>query len=201
VARTSLPTASAVERSRVDLALRTLSDAAAEGLPDPWPAAVHAAARSREADLPDALDRAVAGTDLGLGRPPRWWRVAGLAQTVLAVLAVAGGLWLAGLSLLTLLRLPEPPTPTVEALPALPVPLPTALLLGGLLAGLLLAMVARLLAGVGARRRRARVQRRLETAVAGVAADLVTGPVTAELRAYAALREAVSALHSDRRRP
>ncbi|GEC18913.1 hypothetical protein PHY01_11960 [Pseudonocardia hydrocarbonoxydans] len=193
VARTSLPQPSAVERSRVDIALRALSDEAAAGLPDPWPGAVRAAARSHEDDLPDALDRAVAGTDLGLDRPPRWWRAAGLAQTLLAVLAVAGGVWLAGLYLLTLLRLPEPPTPMVG-----PVPLPTALLLGGLLAGLLLALVARGLAGIGARRRRARVQRRLDDAVARVAGDLVVAPVTAELAAYGALRDAVAGLDGRR---
>ncbi|WP_300011575.1 GTPase [Pseudonocardia sp.] len=192
VARTSLPQATAVERSRVDMALRALSDAAAAGLPEPWPAAVHTAARAHEDDLPDALDRAVAATDLGLGRPPRWWRAAGLLQGLLAVLAVAGGLWLAGLYLLTLLRLPEPPTPTVELV--VPVPLPTALLLGGLLGGLLLAVLARLLAGVGARRRRVRVRRRLDEAVARVAGELVLAPVSAELRAYAELREAVTAL-------
>ncbi|GAA3223540.1 50S ribosome-binding GTPase [Pseudonocardia petroleophila] len=189
VPRTSLPEASAVERSRVDLALRALSDAAVGDLPDPWPAAVHAAARSREDDLPDALDRAVASTDLGLDRPPRWWRAAGLLQTLLAVLAVAGGVWLAGLYALTLLRLPEPPTPMIGA-----VPWPTALLLGGLLVGLVLAGLARLLAGVGARRRRAAVQRRLDRAVAEVADELVLTPVTAELQAYWDLREAVTAL-------
>jgi hypothetical protein len=183
-----------VERSRVDVALRALADAAAEDLPDPWPAAVHAAARSREGDLPDALDRAVASTDLGLDRPPRWWRAAGLLQTLLAVLAVAGGLWLAGLYLLTLLRLPEPPTPSIEPVRSLLVPLPPALLLGGLLAGLVLALLARLLAGAGARRRRARVQRRLDEAVKAVADQLVLEPVTAELHAYAGLREAVAEL-------
>ncbi|QJY48214.1 GTPase [Pseudonocardia broussonetiae] len=194
VARTSLPEASAVERSRVDIALRALAATAADDLPEPWPHAVRAAARSREDDLPDALDRAVAGTDLGLAHPPRWWRAAGFLQTLLAVLALAGGVWLAGLYLLTLLRLPEPPTPTVEPWPGFAVPLPTALLLGGLLVGLLLALLARLVAGIGARRRRARVQERLDAAVAEVADDLVLVPVTAELRAYGALRDAVAGL-------
>ncbi|MBW0092542.1 50S ribosome-binding GTPase [Pseudonocardia sp. KRD-184] len=194
VARTSLPEASAVERSRVDIALRALAATAADDLPEPWPDAVRAASRSREDDLPDALDRAVAGTDLGLAQPPRWWRAAGLLQTLLAVLALAGGVWLAGLYLLTLLRLPEPPTPTVQPWAGFAVPLPTALLLGGLLAGLLLALLARLLARIGASRRRARVQERLDAAVAEVADDLVLVPVTAELRAYGALRDAVAGL-------
>lgn len=77
---------------------------------------------------------------------------------------------------------------------ALVVPLPTALLLGGLLAGLLLALLARPAAGVGARRRRARVQRRLDEAVARVADELVVAPVNAELRAYGDLRDAVAGL-------
>ncbi|MBW0116904.1 GTPase [Pseudonocardia abyssalis] len=189
VSRTSLPEASAVQRSRVDLALRALSDTAAADLPEPWPAAVHAAARRRQDDLPDALDRAVASTDLGLDRPPRWWRAAGLLQALLAVLAVAGGVWLLGLYLLTLLRLPEPPTPMIGA-----VPWPTALLLGGLLVGLVLAGISRILAGIGARRRRAAVERRLDRAVAEVADDLVLTPVTAELQAYWDLRQAVTEL-------
>jgi hypothetical protein len=190
VARTSLPTASAVERSRVDLALRALADSVAEGLPEPWPDTVRAATRSRSDDLPDALDRAVATTDLGLERKPVWWRAVGLLQVLLAVAALAGGLWLAGLYVLTVLRLPEPETPDIGELP-----LPTALLLGGLLAGLLVALLARLPARIGAKRRRVAVESRLRTAVTEVADELVLAPVAAELRAYGGLREAVARLH------
>ena len=189
VARTSLPEASIVERSRVDLALRGLADTAADGLPDPWPDAVRAAARSHEDDLPDALDRAVAGTDFGFDRTPLWWRAVGLLQALLAVLALAGGLWLVGLYVLDVLRLPGPDTPDVGELP-----LPTLMLLGGLLAGLLLALLARLPAALGARRRRSAVEGRLRTAVGEVAEDLVLAPVGAELRAYGDLHEAVGAL-------
>jgi hypothetical protein len=189
VARTSLPEASAVERSRVDLALRALADSAADGLPDPWPHTIAAAARSRSDDLPDALDRVVASTDLGLARSPVWWRATGLLQALLAVAALAGGLWLAGLYVLTVLRLPEPEVPDVGALP-----LPTALLLGGLLAGLLVALLARLPARVGGRRRRARVEAALRESVAGVADELVLAPVAAELTAYGGLRDGVAQL-------
>ncbi len=189
VQRTSLPTAGAVERSRVDVALRRLADDAAAGLPDPWPDTVHAAARSRADDLPDALDRAVATTDLGLARRPLWWRATGGLQVLLAVTVVAGALWLAGLYALTVLRLPEPQPPEVGI-----VPLPTVLLLGGLLAGLLLAVVARVFARVGARRRRAKAEARLHESVADVADALVLAPVRAELAAYRDLRDAVGQL-------
>ena len=187
--RTSLPATGAVERSRVELALRRLADDAAAGLPDPWPDAVRDAARSRAGDLADSLDRAVATTDLGVARTPLWWRGFGLLQALLAATAVAGGLWLAGLYALTVLRLPEPEPPQVGI-----VPLPTVLLLGGLLAGMLLALLARGLAVIGARRRRARAEARLRESVADVAENLVLAPVRAELAAYASLRGAVAAL-------
>jgi GTP-binding protein EngB required for normal cell division len=189
VQRTSLPAAGAVERSRVELALRRLADDASAGLPDPWPDTVRDAARSRAGDLTDALDRAVATTDLGLTRRPLWWRAVGVLQALLAATAVAGALWLAGLYALTVLRLPEPEPPQVGVLP-----LPTVLLIGGLLAGLLLALLARMLAVLGARRRRARAEARLRESVADVAETLVLAPVRAELAAYSALRSAVTAL-------
>ncbi|MDT7579878.1 MAG: hypothetical protein QOK35_1142 [Pseudonocardiales bacterium] len=189
VQRTSLPATGAVERSRVELALRRLADAAAAGLPDPWPGTVQDAARSRGGDLADALDRAVATTDLGLTRKPLWWRAVGGLQALLAATAVAGALWLAGLYALTVLRLPEPEPPQVGLLP-----LPTVLLIGGLLAGVLLALLARSLAVLGARRRRARAETRLRESVADVAETLVLAPVRAELAAYSALRGAVAAL-------
>ncbi|MDT7576632.1 MAG: hypothetical protein QOH17_2965 [Pseudonocardiales bacterium] len=187
--RSSLPAAAAVERSRVELALRRLADDAAAGLPEPWPHAVRDAARSHGADLADALDRAVSATDLGVTTKPWWWRAVGGLQALLAATMVAGALWLVGLYALTLLRLPQPEPPLVGL-----VPLPTAMLIGGLLAGLLLALLARALAIVGARRRRARAEARLRDAVAQVADELVLTPVRAELGAYAALREAVATL-------
>jgi hypothetical protein len=192
-ARTSVPEPSAVQRSRVDQALRTLADHASEGLPAPWPDTVRDAARSHSADLSDRLDRAVAGTDLGVTKKPAWWRALGAAQALLATAAVAGGLWLAGLYALTVLRLPDPGTPMIGA-----VPLPTLLLLGGLLVGLVLALLARLLAALLAGRQAARAETRLRAAVAEVADDLVVTPIRTELSAYDALRAALSRLRPSR---
>jgi GTP-binding protein EngB required for normal cell division len=187
--RTSVPATGAVERSRVELALRRLADDAAAGLPDPWPGALHEAARSRASDLADSLDRAVAATDLGIAKKPLWWRAVGLLQALLAATAVAGGLWLLGLYALTVLRLPEPEPPQIGI-----VPLPTVLLIGGLVAGVLLALLSRAMAVIGARRRRARAEARLRESVAEVAENLVLAPVRAELAAYSSLRGAVAAL-------
>src|SRR4051794_16977582 len=56
VPRTSLPAADAAQKSAVGLSLRAVADRAAAPIPAVWSPALHTAARSRAADLPDALD-------------------------------------------------------------------------------------------------------------------------------------------------
>jgi GTP-binding protein EngB required for normal cell division len=187
--RTSLPGPSAVQRARVDAALRELGGRASAGLPEPWPTAVRHAAGAARAELPDLLDRAVAGTDLGLGRRPRWWRFLGVLQALLVAAAVAGLLWLAALFAIDWLRLPPPPLPRWGELPV-----PTVLLAAGVVLGVLLALVGDRLAAVGARRAAARARRRLAERVATVAEDAVVAPVERELAAHRELCAAVARL-------
>ncbi|MCW2639569.1 MAG: putative transporter, partial [Dactylosporangium sp.] len=158
------------------------------GLPDPWPAALLAAARSRAGDLPDALDTAVARTDLGMVHRPLWWRLVGALQWLAALAALAGLLWLAVRYTFFALALPELPGPHVGR-----VPLATVLLLGGLLAGLLMSIVVRPLIRFGARRAGARVRTRLHTAVREVGREMVVAPVREVLHAYAEARTALRA--------
>ena len=184
--RTSLPGPTAVQRARVDTAVRTLADNASAGLPAPWPVLVRDAATRAEERVADRLDRAVAAADLRT-RPPRWWRLAGALQRLLACAAIVGGLWLLALFALDYLRLDfELFEPEVRG-----VPLPTALLLGGMLAGIALAFLARLVNGLGARRRARAVERDLDRLVAVVANDLVVEPVEAELGAQRRLADAL----------
>jgi GTP-binding protein EngB required for normal cell division len=187
--RTGLPGPSAVQRARVDSALRTLTDHATRGMPEPWPGVVRRVAVDATAELPELLDRTVAGTDLGIERRPRWWMLAGLLQAVLAAAAVAGALWLLALFVLDWLRLPDPPMAHVGQ-----VPLPTVLLVGGVLAGLLLALLSRRLAAAGARRRARTARRRIGERVEQVADERVLAPVEAELAARRQLCEAVGRL-------
>ena len=115
---------------------------------------------------------------LGPDRTPIWQRAVGGLQWLLAVVALAGALWLLGLVGLGLLQLDDVvPLPRVEG-----IPLPTLLLVGGLLAGLLLALVARPLVHAGARRRARAARRRLTERVAEVADTEVADPL-AEARA------------------
>jgi GTP-binding protein EngB required for normal cell division len=193
IAATSVPEPSAAQRSAVGFAVRGLAERAGEPLPAPWPAAVTTAARSRLADLPDALDRAIATTDLGVDRVPVWWRLVGFVQWVCTLAAIGGLLWLALGYALRVLGLPELEHPRIgEA------PLPTVLLLGGLLLGAVLAAVTRPIVRWSARRAGRRAHGRLRGAVTGVTRQYVIGPVREVLHAYAEAREALTAARGER---
>ncbi len=182
----SLPEPAQVQAAAASLAVRRLAQHAGRGLPEPWPVAVARAARSRVADLPDALDQAVTRTDLGL-RVPFWWRLVAVLQWLVTLAALVGLGWLAVRLVFSALALGDIITPRVGR-----VPIPTALLVGGLLAGLLIATLTRPLAGFGARRARRRATARLRAAVDTVARELVIEPVRAMLRRYAQARDALA---------
>ncbi|MEV4491078.1 GTPase [Micromonospora coxensis] len=186
VAATSVPDPTAAQRSALGLAIRQVADRSGEGLPAPWPEAVTTAARSRLGDLPDALDRAVAGTDLGMDRRPVWWRIVGGLQWLVTLAAVAGLGWLVLGYALRALGLPALDNPMVGE-----VPLPTLLLLGGLLAGLLVAAATRPVVRWASRRARQRAEKRLTAAVAAVGAEYVVTPVRAVLDRYGQARTAL----------
>jgi hypothetical protein len=185
---TSVPDPTAAQRSALGLAVRAVSDRAAEGLPAPWRSAVAEASRSRLGDLPDALDRAVAGTDLGLGRTPIWWRLVGLLQWLVTLAALGGLVWLVTGYVIRALGLPRLEYPMVGE-----VPLPTLLLLGGIVAGLVLALLVKPIIAFGARRARRRAEARLRAAVGAVGREQVIAPVRSVLKAYADARDALAA--------
>ncbi len=186
VGRTSLPATTGVQKARVDTAVRALADAASAGLGRGWVDAVRAAARSGEGQLSDALDRAVAGTDLDLSGHRRWWQAVRVLQWVLVAAVVAGLLWLGSAFVLAYLRLPPLPDVLWWNLPA-----PTVLTLGGVLAGLLVAALSRIGVVVGARRRARRARSALRRSVAAVADRLVVEPVRVEQQRYEDARSAL----------
>lgn len=184
--RTSLPATTPVQRARVDSEVRRLADDASQGLGRPWAEALRRASTSRLGDLNDRLDAAMAGTDLGVARIPRWAGAVRLLQWLLITAALLGGLWLVALAATGFLELPQPDTPKVVG-----VPVPTLMLLGGVLLGLLLALCCRFLVRMTARRRAASADRRLRSAVRDVAQELVVQPIDAELERYARARTAL----------
>ena len=184
--RTSLPARSGVQQARVDSALRTLADEASAGLTRGWSDAVRATTRRSAEGLADALDTAVATTDLDLDRHRRWWAAVRVLQWVLVAAVVAGLGWLGSAFLLAYLQLPPLPEVTWWGFPA-----PTVLVVGGVLAGLLVAGLARIGVAIGARRRARLARQRLLANVSRVSADRVVAPVRTELERYEAARSAI----------
>ncbi|HWV79092.1 MAG TPA: GTPase [Isoptericola sp.] len=196
--RSSLPTTRPAVRAAAASAVRRYVDEVTEGAPDPWVLVARARAQDAIDRMPGDLDQAVVGTRLEAARRPRWWAAVGALQWVFLAAAVVGLLWLAAAAVVEYFRLPSLVLPvlTVDLTGSgggvLEMPWPTLLAIGGLLAGLLLAFVARVVAGWGARRRRARVRRRLRESVSGVADRLVRVPVGDELAALARCRAAAA---------
>jgi GTP-binding protein EngB required for normal cell division len=192
IARTSIPEADAAQKSAVGLSVRAVADRAAAPIPEVWAPALNTAARSRLGDLPDALDRAIAKTDLGVARKPFWWSLVGVLQWILIGAAVAGLGWLIAGYAVRIFGLPELNYPEVGV-----VPLPTVLLFGGLLAGLLLAALLRPAVNAGARRAGRKAEQRLRQSVTEVGREHVVAPVREVLNAYAQAREALTVVRSE----
>jgi GTP-binding protein EngB required for normal cell division len=177
--RTSLPGPTPLQSAQAAAAARSLANCAAAGLGAPWPSLVRRAAIRSEHDLTERLERAVARAEVDPGRP-RWWRLAGLIQALLAAVALAGGLWLLVLAVLGFLRLLDVlPLPEVRG-----IPLPTLLLGVALLVGLLVAVLAGGCNRIGARRRSRAAAASMSRQVEEVANQLVIQPVEAELAAH-----------------
>ena len=184
--RTSLPGSTGVQQARVDTALRTLADEASDGLRRGWSDAVRATTRRSGAGLSDALDRAVATTDLDVDRHRRWWSAVRVLQWVLFAGVLVGLGWLGAAFLLAYLQLPPLPKVVWFRFPA-----PTVLVVGGVAAGLLVAALARIGVVIGARRRARLARQRLLASVSRVSADQVVAPVRAELERYETARSAI----------
>ncbi|MFK5582223.1 YfjP family GTPase [Serinicoccus sp. LYQ131] len=179
--RSSLPSPTPAARANVQLATRQLGEDVGEHLPTPWAESVLDAASPEQDTVSDALDQAVVGVPLRT-RTPAWWPVLGVLQLLLATTAVVGLGWLTALAVLGWMQL------SVEAPSLGPVPVPLALLVGGLLAGVLIAALGRVAARVGGRRRRAQVGRELDRAIEAVSAEHIRRPVAAVLERHEATR-------------
>lgn len=189
VERTSLPEPDAATRARASGGVRRFADVASEGGGDGWRSAVRDAARSREDELPDALDQAVAGADLRARSTSWWWPVLDVLQWLAMLVWVVGLGWLALNVILAFFQIPPPPMPMLEDL-WIPIPLPTALLVLGIAAGILIGLAGGALAAITASWYRRRARRVLLERVRDVALTHVVAEVEATLaRADAVARD------------
>ncbi len=178
--------ATPVVNARVGLAVRDFVDAATGGVPTAWARRVHDDVQGASADLATRTSARVVEVASTPSPTPWWWRVWSVAQTVAALVAGVGLVWLLSLAVLGL-GVPSPPgAPTVGGWPW-----PGVLLLAGLAASLVLSLLVRAVPGRWARTASRRAEDEMTEVVNEQLRTSVLPPVQATVRAR---DEAVQAL-------
>lgn len=187
--RTSLPPLSAAQRASADTAVRRFADEVSEGAAPVWERSIREAARSRQEELPDALDQALIHTDLSRGARSWWWAPLDIMQWLTLLTAVAGLLWLTVLFGMQYAQIPLPATPVVEGTT---LPVPTLLVATGLVVGLVLGVLGGIFARWHGRWRAHQVAKRLRAQIAAAAHDNVIVAVEQELSVHDGVGQALA---------
>ena len=184
----SLPPLSAAQKAGMANAVRQYSKQMAARIDEPWKRSMKEAALSREAELPELLERDMVRIDYGLGRTRAPWVIFNALQWIALLSALVGVGWLTLISGMAYLQIQLPPAPTPEGSP---VPLPTLLLLLGVLLGIASAGVGRLLTAMGSRYYARKLRGRLQTGVEKAVQSCVVAPVQLEAKRLNAYRKAL----------
>ena len=184
----SLPPLSAAQKAGMANAVRQYSKQMAARVDEPWKRSMKEAALSREAELPELLERDIVRIDYGLGRTRAPWVIFNTLQWIALLSALVGVGWLTLISGMAYLQIQLPPAPTPEGSP---VPLPTLLLLLGILLGIASAGVGRLLTAMGSRYYARKLRGRLQTGVEKAVQSCVVTPVQLEAKRLNSYRKAL----------
>lgn len=184
----SLPPLSAAQKAGMANAVRQYSKQMAARIDEPWKRSMKEAALSREAELPELLERDMMRIDYGLGRTHAPWVIFNALQWIALLSALVGVGWLTLISGMAYLQIQLPPAPTPEGSP---VPLPTLLLLLGILLGIASAGVGRLLTAMGSRYYARKLRGRLQTGVEKAVQSCVVAPVQLEAKRLNSYRKAL----------
>jgi hypothetical protein len=181
-------------QSEVDNAITTFADAIGHRLPEPWPASVIRAARSRADEVPPALAEAVRVSEREQPPVPPWWRLVAAGQWLLLAVAAVALICAALIGLVVAGVLHRP-----HGLPGwLPVGdvwlaawLAAAVVL--LAAGWLISVGCRNMAATAGDRERERATRVMREEVATATRNLILVPAGREIAAYERFRRELSA--------
>lgn len=184
----SLPPLSAAQKAGMANAVRQYSKQMAARIDEPWKRSIKEAALSREAELPELLERDMVRIDYGLGRTRAPWVIFNALQWIALLSALVGVGWLTLISGMAYLQIQLPSAPTPEGSP---VPLPTLLLLLGILLGIASAGVGRLLTAMGSRYYACKLRGRLQTGMEKAVQSCVVAPVQQEAKRLNAYRKAL----------
>lgn len=184
----SLPPLSAAQKAGMANAVRQYSKQMAARIDEPWKRSMKEAALSREAELPELLERDMVRIDYGLGHTRAPWVIFNALQWIALLSALVGVGWLTLISGMAYLQIQLPPAPTPEGSP---VPLPTLLLLLGILLGIASAGVGRLLTAMGSRYYARKLRGRLQTGMEKAVQSCVVAPVQQEAKRLNAYRKAL----------
>lgn len=184
----SLPPLSAAQKAGMANAVRQYSKQMAARIDEPWKRSMKEAALSREAELPELLERDMVRIDYGLGRTRAPWVIFNALQWIALLSALVGVGWLTLISGMAYLQIQLPPAPTPEGSP---VPLPTLLLLLGILLGIASAGVGRLLTAMGSRYYARKLRGRLQTGMEKAVQSCVVAPVQLEAKRLTSYRKAL----------
>jgi GTP-binding protein EngB required for normal cell division len=175
--------ATGAQRAEISNAITVLADEAGRGLPGTWQASVRQAARSKTADIPAALGKAIAEALPKEDSAAPWWRAVAAWQGLLLGIAAVGVAWLLTIIILGGFgRAPGAPLllRDVGLLPWVALIVAAILLLGWLTANGCMTVVIR-----QADEEREQAEQRMRAGIADVARQFVVVPVERELSEFA----------------
>jgi energy-coupling factor transporter ATP-binding protein EcfA2 len=179
-------------QSEVDNAITAFADAAGGRLPEPWPASVRRAARSRADKVPPALADAVRQADPGKPATPLRWRLVAAWHWLLLALAAAALIWM-----VVIAAAHGPGKPALLGDLSL-IPWLAVLAVALLVLGWLTSIGCQNMAVLAADRERERAEHAMRVQVAAVARELVLAPVGWEIATYERFRRELAAARGSR---
>ena len=182
-ARIAVAAGADAQQSEVDSAITVFADAVSQGLPDPWPRTVRAAARSQAGSISGALSSAISESVPGAARIPGWWRLVCAWQWLLVALVIAGIGWMGVLLVVGVFHAMGQHPPELLGSVAL-IPWVAAMVVAFLLLGWLTATGSQNAVTLASDREREQIAAAMRSRIDAVARDLVVIPAGTELTTY-----------------